>query len=555
MGVKLLPIFILCLLTGKSPMAQSLALGDALRTESHHTEAIQAYQAYLAANPGRLYDSSIAWLGIAQSQTALGQFQQALWSLEQATALRTALKLEDKTDIALAASTAWLGLGNIEAATSILLEAKTSPSAEPNQYALIERYLANVYYAAQDYDAAAMHYEAAMQSIIIDAGELQAEVTECLYRLAGIAYNNKAYTAAKALLFRAVRIEEQRLGEKPWFGPALLLLGLITQEEQQYAASRSYLQYALTKLSDRQDLIQANIALSNNALGLLEIMEAEKNALTALEILYPSGQTTTAQSTDFPALAVAAYRQYARVLAAATHIPDKTKRLVDAYNQAWALSPQVPDLDLNLLAEESFSNTLSMAPEQVLSWMQFLTGNTASEGLHYYTTSRTVYGIFKNQQQARGFSADAQDVSATLTILLRAIQQDQTDIFIQQSSRLFQQLMDPIWPNIKPGAELAIYPHGFLKELPFEVLLTASVEQKDYRKLPYLIKNLSVRYPQLTGPTTLFGEEQTALLTTRSARYLSAQKDARAAVHLAKLDLIKKKETAFPRCWSGYILP
>lgn len=555
MPMKYLLIFIFHCFAGFSLSAQHLALGDSLRLVSAYDDAIRTYHQFIEEHSERLYDCSMAWLGIAQCQLEQGNFQEAISSLQQSAELRQTLQLEDKIDIALLAGAAYLRLDNTEAALQVLQDAMASPTAEPFQYALIEKQLGAVYFRMGNFDAAAKHYQSALDGIIIDAGELQAEVTECLYWLASIHEYHKAYTAAKASLFKAIRIEEQRQGEKPLLGPSLLKLGIITLEEKQYAAARSYLQYALTLLQPPGDQIIAHIALSKVAMGMLEILEAEKQILTALDRLYPNGQITSPEQTAFPPLALEAHIQHARVLSRSTHIPNGLGSMAQAYDRAWILFDYAPVLDTNALVDESFDLTMAVNPDMVLSWIRRLTGSAYPDGVHYFTTPKAIYGVFRHPSKTLGFKADAVQVSGSISALLKAIQQDDTEVFIRHAEALFHDLCAPYWSALTTDLAINIHPHGYLTGLPFEVLLTESALKQDFRRLPYLVKSHVVRYPDYPNPLQIFGDEQTALLKATTDQNRSKFADQALAWRQARLDMIKKKKTAFPRLWSGIIIP
>jgi tetratricopeptide (TPR) repeat protein len=555
MPYKHLLISLFFCFAGYTLSAQHLALGDSLRAVSAYDEAISSYRQFIEVHSGRLYDCAMAWLGIAQCQQAQGNFQEALSSLQQADELRQKLQLEDKTDIALLKGAAYLRLGDMEAALQVLKEAKASPTAEPYQFALIDKQLGAVFFTMGNFDEAATHYQSALDGILIDAGELQSEVAECLYWLASILEYQQAYTAAKANLFRAVRIEEQRQGKKPFLGPSLLKLGIITLEEKQYAAARNYLQYALTLIHHPADQIIAHIALSKVALGMLEILEAEKQILSALDQLYPNGQIANPELTDFPQLALEAHFQYARVLSLSLHIPNGLNKMAQAYDRAWTLFEYAPVQDTTALVDESFDLTMAVNPDMVLSWIQQLTGSAPTNGVHYFITPKAVYGVFRQPSKTIGFMADANQISGSISALLTAIQHDDAAVFIHHSEALFRDLCAPFWSLLDTDVSINIHPHGFLTYLPFEVLLTDLALKPDFHRLPYLIKSHVVRYPNRPHPLQLFDNEQTALLKATTDQYRSKFADQALAWRQARLDMIKKKKTAFPRLWSGIIIP
>jgi CHAT domain-containing protein len=69
--------------------------------------------------------------------------------------------------------------------------------------------------------------------------------------------------------------------------------------------------------------------------------------------------------------------------------------------------------------------------------------------------------------------------------------------FIPPARELFQLLLAPIWPALEGKSHLIIVPDGFLAFLPFEMLLTrelANGERSDFARLPYLLREKSVRY-------------------------------------------------------------
>lgn len=74
--------------------------------------------------------------------------------------------------------------------------------------------------------------------------------------------------------------------------------------------------------------------------------------------------------------------------------------------------------------------------------------------------------------------------------------------FINSAHQLYQQLVMPAEHLIRDNDHLIILPDGILHYLPFEALLTESVESGqdiDYTSLPYLIKKNSINYAPSAG--------------------------------------------------------
>lgn len=94
---------------------------------------------------------------------------------------------------------------------------------------------------------------------------------------------------------------------------------------------------------------------------------------------------------------------------------------------------------------------------------------------------------------------DALKMMALLTVIKAyrgAINEKNGTGFIQYTTELYDRLIAPISDQLVHKKHLIILPHHELFTIPFEALLTAPVNSKQikYHKLPYLIKDYTVRY-------------------------------------------------------------
>ncbi|MFK8007154.1 MAG: CHAT domain-containing protein [Saprospiraceae bacterium] len=65
--------------------------------------------------------------------------------------------------------------------------------------------------------------------------------------------------------------------------------------------------------------------------------------------------------------------------------------------------------------------------------------------------------------------------------------------YIAQLNFLYQELIRPVENELNDLTQLIIVPHGVLNYLPFEMLSPKS-DKKDFRQLPYLIRNYNIQY-------------------------------------------------------------
>ncbi|MEZ5042926.1 MAG: CHAT domain-containing tetratricopeptide repeat protein [Saprospiraceae bacterium] len=100
--------------------------------------------------------------------------------------------------------------------------------------------------------------------------------------------------------------------------------------------------------------------------------------------------------------------------------------------------------------------------------------------------------------QSKG-SNDGLKMMPLLTLIKayrRAINEKKDTDFIQYTTELYDRLIAPISDQLTNKKHLIILPHHELFTIPFEAFLTAPVKSKQikYHRLPYLIKDYTIRY-------------------------------------------------------------
>ncbi len=129
----------------------------------------------------------------------------------------------------------------------------------------------------------------------------------------------------------------------------------------------------------------------------------------------------------------------------------------------------------------------------------------SSKGIvNYFSGQNQLFGIYVDRdtvivfQQNDNFSEFRKDIATLRNCLEKEVKLNQVTIqqYLVSARKLYQSLVSPFVHRLKKIEQLVIIPDQLLDPIPFEVLLTKSVEFDDYsfKKLPYLLHEAEIVY-------------------------------------------------------------
>jgi CHAT domain-containing protein/Tfp pilus assembly protein PilF len=116
---------------------------------------------------------------------------------------------------------------------------------------------------------------------------------------------------------------------------------------------------------------------------------------------------------------------------------------------------------------------------------------------YYVDADKSVYCFLITQDHLHGYVMPVDSAFSRRTKDLdRSIRKMDKRLFVDASSRLYKQILQPMVKNLAGKDHLIVIPHGVLYKVPFEVLLQhpAKVANADYAGLDYLIHSCAVTY-------------------------------------------------------------
>lgn len=285
----------MALLAGISVHAQSLREAEALAAKGMLLESIEQYDQFIARNPRRTYDHSVAWMGISSNYLQLGDYDAALQANQRSKTIREQLPVDDVAENYMRTGAIYLQLGAYELALIHLRQAKSLPAVEPYWFALIEGYMAAAYAGLRNYTEAELHFQLSIESLVVESGEFSPDVVNMLYQLALMYQKQGRANEAKENYLRALRIEETLPEHAGRMGLLLDGLGETILPEARHTAARSYFLRARAALHPQKSTHHLSLARIALHLSKAALTEGDRGAAAA-EIM-------EAQRLLFPGLA------------------------------------------------------------------------------------------------------------------------------------------------------------------------------------------------------------------------------------------------------------
>lgn len=326
--------------------AQTIDLGNSLSQAGKYRDAIRAYELFMEQNPGRTYDHSVALLGISYNFLQLGDTEEAIAANDRSIAIREKLRSDDKAENYMRYGIIDLYRGRFETALENLAQARSLPSVDPVQFALLEELMADAYAGLNNPREAARHYMLWVESLSAEMDKGHPEVVAALHKLGRFYLSQGRISDAKDELLIALSAEERSGRKGSQTIQILNSLGELAWRESGHRAARSFFLRALTVLesnseSRREDAAMTHMNLCRAALAGAELQEAAIHAQRALQALYPgSSPEAIAAGASIPVpdriMAAQAYSMKARYLTA-LNSPDSTAAALNCYAAAIAL--------------------------------------------------------------------------------------------------------------------------------------------------------------------------------------------------------------------------
>lgn len=161
----------------------SLKSGEQLSELSRYGQSNAQLEAFIQANPTRLYDQSEAWLLISYNLMQLGDFRGALQANERSLAIKAQLHADDLVQNYVRFGAIHLLRGRYQTALDYLLKAQELPIESIQLYAVIEGQLAAAYRGLQQYEQAETYYRQATETLLIEYPDNHPEVITSFYQL------------------------------------------------------------------------------------------------------------------------------------------------------------------------------------------------------------------------------------------------------------------------------------------------------------------------------------------------------------------------------------
>lgn len=272
--------------------AQSLQRGDSLAQAGRFRDAIEAFQIFIEQNPGRVYDHSVAWLGISQNYLQTGAVEEAIAANDRSIAIREQLRSDDAAENYLRYGIIDLYAGRLESALENLAQAKALPAVDPLQFALMEELMADAYAGLNNPREALRHYDLWLESLLAELGENHPQVSEALHKIGRLYLSRGMLSDAKDELQRALSAEQRNGRSEGQTVRILNALGELAWQEAGHRVARSFFirAYTAQEAADgvsREDIAATCINLARAALAGAELQEAAAYVQQAMYALYP----------------------------------------------------------------------------------------------------------------------------------------------------------------------------------------------------------------------------------------------------------------------------
>lgn len=166
-----LRLTILWLLVGVVIWAQpefTLKSGEQLSHLNQYGRSTQELEAFIRANPNRLYDQSQALLLISYNHMQLGDYANALAANEASLNIKAQLHADDLVNNYVRSGAIHLLRGNYHTALSYLLKAKDFPIEAIQLYSIIDSYLAAAYRGLRQFEQAETYYRQSIETLLIE---------------------------------------------------------------------------------------------------------------------------------------------------------------------------------------------------------------------------------------------------------------------------------------------------------------------------------------------------------------------------------------------------
>lgn len=161
----------------------TLKSGEQLSHLNQYGRSTQELEAFIQANPTRLYDQSQALLLISYNHMQLGDYANALAANEKSLRIKAQLHADDLVNNYVRFGAIHLLRGNHHAALSYLLKAKDYPIEAIQLYAIIDGYLAATYQGLGQFEQSEIYYRQSIETLLIEYPENHPNIITTYYNL------------------------------------------------------------------------------------------------------------------------------------------------------------------------------------------------------------------------------------------------------------------------------------------------------------------------------------------------------------------------------------
>lgn len=168
MKLRLTILWLLLVVAASAQPEFTLKSGEQLSHLNQYGRSTQELEAFIRANPTRLYDQSQALLLISYNHMQLGDYVNALAANEASLNIKAQLHADDLVNNYVRSGAIHLLRGNHHAALSYLLKAKDFPIEAIQLYAIIDGYLAAAYRGLGQFEQAETYYRQSIETLLIE---------------------------------------------------------------------------------------------------------------------------------------------------------------------------------------------------------------------------------------------------------------------------------------------------------------------------------------------------------------------------------------------------
>lgn len=277
-------------LVSRSQPEDPMRMAEVLSAAGRYAESNSLLEAFIARNPGRLYEKGEALFLESYNFLQLNELGAALEANTASLKLRQQFVPEGLATNYLRYGEIYLRQGQFERALSVLFRAEEFPLMDdPQSAALIRQTMGQVFFSLQQYERARRYFQHSLDVLAIELGEESAGVAENHFLIGQAFFRERDYEEASRAFGQALAIEGGLAGGAPRKARLLNALGKLLEARGEAKAAQPFYRQAL-EVCRAEHPIQAAESLLNLAswhLGQGGPQAAEENVQLAVAMLCP----------------------------------------------------------------------------------------------------------------------------------------------------------------------------------------------------------------------------------------------------------------------------